>query len=655
MATPKIGLKYRPDIDGLRAVAVLAVILYHINSSFLPGGFTGVDIFFVISGYLITGNILRESASEHGFSWVEFYRRRILRILPALFSVVFVTFLAGHFILLPEDMLELSNSALASVFSLANVYFTYYLDTSYFADDSNLQPLLHLWSLGVEEQFYIFWPIILVLIVIKLSDVKQFIFVVILAAFSFLLAESLLKSNPMFSYYMLPTRAGELLAGALLAIWLNNNKGVYLSPLLSLFIGSLGASLVIYSLIAIQENESFPGLNALPATLGAVFIILSGNNSRAGFNRFLAVKPMVLIGLISYSLYLWHWPVLAFYRYIYGDVGIVAGLILFILMLLLAFMGYRLVEKPLRRPDWSFKQTVGRVGAVGGVISCLCIAVILSKGYGFYIFNKEYVSQVDLLVPSRAAYKYDYICQRPKLSEKDLNNKYCIINGSNAVEPNVLIWGDSNASHYVGAVKVFAEKTGFSFRNVAHSSCPPILRGAKKTQLIERVDNCLASIDVVKSRLEKYNTVILAASWSDYIKNSSSFLDDLEFTVKELIDNGKKVVILGKIPRFKNIDRKCQQKKLKLGFVSCEDDKELLSREILSANNNLSSMANKFTEVEYIDFNHLICLDGLCSPYLEGGIIYFDKSHFSMEGSSVLGEAVIEREGVPAAFYNIKY
>ncbi len=157
-------VNYRPDIDGLRAIAVLSVVLYHINPAWVPGGYVGVDIFFVISGFLITGNILREQRSGHGFSWSEFYRRRALRILPVLFFVILSVLLVGHFILLPNDLLELSWSALAGVFSVPNIYFTYFLDTSYFADDSSHKPLLHLWSLGVEEQFYFLWPLLLVLL-----------------------------------------------------------------------------------------------------------------------------------------------------------------------------------------------------------------------------------------------------------------------------------------------------------------------------------------------------------------------------------------------------------------------------------------------------------------------------------------------------------
>lgn len=203
---------------------MLAVVLFHINSSLAPGGFIGVDIFFVISGYLITGNIIKDKASQTGFSWAEFYRRRALRILPVLFVVILATLVVGHFILLPNDLKELSYVSIASTLPAANIYFTYFLDTSYFADASTLQPLLHLWSLGIEEQFYLFWPSILLLLLTRTRHLTSLAVVALLTAASFVLAESLLVSQPMFTYYMLPTRAGELLIGAFLALFLTQQN-----------------------------------------------------------------------------------------------------------------------------------------------------------------------------------------------------------------------------------------------------------------------------------------------------------------------------------------------------------------------------------------------------------------------------------------------
>ena len=551
---------YRPDIDGLRAIAVLAVVLFHIDASLLPGGFAGVDIFFVISGFLITGNIIKDATSAQGFSWAEFYRRRALRILPVLFVVLFVTLLVGHFILMPDDLSTLSYSSLAALFSAANLYFTYFLDTSYFAEDSSLQPLLHLWSLGVEEQFYLFWPIILVALLTHLSRRWLLSFTLLLTLASFVLAEVLISKEPMFAYYMLPARAGELLIGALLAIWLSRGE-VVIANWVRLPLGLAGACLVAISLVWITEDMGFPGFNALPSTLGAVLLISAGSGGISGVSRVLALRPLALVGLISYSLYLWHWPVLAFYRYVYGVVEPLAGAMLFGLMLLLSVVSYRWVEIPCRRLRWDFPRVMVRFVAVNtAALSALCGLFLLSGGLGLYALDAQYRANLKDLSPAPAAYAYPYVCQRARLSETDLQNMACVINSER--EPSVLLWGDSNAAHYIGVLGAFAEATGFAFRNAVHSSCPPLLEGAAATQKPERLEQCLASIEVVRRHLNDYSTVILGAAWTDHARRSDRFFDDFKTTVDELVDQGKKVIILAQVPNFRGMDRKCPSKGL---------------------------------------------------------------------------------------------
>lgn len=209
---------YRADIDGLRALAVLSVVVFHFNNSWLPGGFIGVDIFFVISGYLITGNIYRGIQSNN-FSFFDFYSKRIRRIIPAASFVILVTLVAGHFILIPDDLRDLSISALASQLSVANIYFTYFFNSSYFAPDAELQPLLHFWSLGVEEQFYMFWPVMLLFFIRWMTVNFLILSALVIAIASFLFAEMMLSTQPMFAYYMLPARAGQLLFGAVCFLW----------------------------------------------------------------------------------------------------------------------------------------------------------------------------------------------------------------------------------------------------------------------------------------------------------------------------------------------------------------------------------------------------------------------------------------------------
>ena len=638
---------YRADIDGLRAIAVLAVVLFHIDASLIPGGFAGVDIFFVISGFLITGNIIKDAGSAQGFSWAEFYRRRALRILPVLFVVLLATLLVGHFMLLPEDLSSLSYSSLAAVFSAANVYFTYFLDTSYFADDSNLQPLLHLWSLGVEEQFYLFWPVILLALLTSFTRRWLLSISLLLMLASFVLAEVLIPKAPMFAYYMLPARAGELLIGALLAIWLSRGHAV-MGNLTRLLFGLVGAGLIVASLGWITEDMGFPGVNALPSTLGAALLIWAGSGRSMGVSRLLALRPLVLVGLISYSLYLWHWPVLAFYRYAYSVVEPLAGVLLFGLMLLLSIASYRWVEKPCRRLRWNFSQVMLRFVAVNvAVLSLLCATILWSDGFGLYGLDAQYRADIKRLSPAPAAYSYPYVCQRPRLSAAELQSKACIVNAEQT--PSVLLWGDSNAAHYVGMLGAFAEASGFAFRNVAHSSCPPLLRGAAATQKPERLEKCLASIDVVRQYLDGYSTVILGAAWAVHARNSDHFLKDLEATIDELTGQGKQVVILANVPNFVAVNRKCSQKALKLPMLTCNESSAERPG-VVPINSQLSALATARANVHFFDPREQLCPGGRCSAYLDGRLVYFDDSHLSMEGSWIVGRQIVRERGVPDFF-----
>lgn len=249
------SLSYRPDIDGLRAVAVLAVVFFHFNKEWLPGGFVGVDIFFVISGFLITGIVAKQVATDT-FSFSNFYMRRVKRILPAAFFVTLCTLVFGLTFMLPEDSKSLSISAIATTLSAANIYFWKFLDTGYFAASSDTVPLLHMWSLGVEEQFYLIWPALL-LITYKIGGRSLTVATaLLLAAISFWYGEKFLVSDPTFAYYMLPSRGGELLLGGIAFFVCDSIKGK-VGWIGAEVIGGTGAALVVWSLAFIRETGGF--------------------------------------------------------------------------------------------------------------------------------------------------------------------------------------------------------------------------------------------------------------------------------------------------------------------------------------------------------------------------------------------------------------
>ncbi|HWN84944.1 MAG TPA: acyltransferase, partial [Vicinamibacterales bacterium] len=299
-------------------MAVLAVVIYHARASLLPGGFVGVDVFFVISGFLISGIVF--TRIDRGlFSLLDFYRRRVQRIAPAMFVVVAATLAAAYWLLLPRDAADTARSAVFSVASLANVYFWLYRDQGYFAADSRELPLLHLWSLGVEEQFYMVWPLVLLAIGRAWRTRAFLAWSAVAAVASFVLGDLLFAWDPSFVYYLMPTRAGELLVGALVSALLLGGRA-NIAPERRSWIGLAGAVAIGTSLFLYNDATIFPGVRALVPTLGTAALLFAGSQPHGGpVTRLLASKPFVAIGLISYSVYLWHWPLMAIYRYGYGE------------------------------------------------------------------------------------------------------------------------------------------------------------------------------------------------------------------------------------------------------------------------------------------------------------------------------------------------
>ncbi|GAA6204830.1 acyltransferase [Thalassotalea sp. SU-HH00458] len=384
----KKNSSYYSHIDSLRAIAVFTVILFHINHDYLPGGFVGVDIFFVISGFLISSQLFK-SVSGNTFSIKEFYVRRIKRILPAAFSVIFITILLAQFLFLPEDAKKVADSGIWSTFSLSNVYFWKFQDTSYFAAGSYTTPLLHYWSLGVEEQFYIFWPLIVLLLMPRLNKFALISLLVMTIITSATIAQFLLKDHHSFVYYMLPTRAGELLVGALLAALLHFN--IINKPKNNNVLFIVATICIIASSIVITPDMIFPGWLYLIPTMSAALFIWSGFNQSSVLSNCLTAKPILWLGKVSYSAYLVHWPLLAFYRYGYGEPTPIVSMVLLVCILILSWLNWKYVEERFRYVNVTFTQlTVKQFIIPSAVIILLSTLVIKTNGIGIRSINEQY-------------------------------------------------------------------------------------------------------------------------------------------------------------------------------------------------------------------------------------------------------------------------
>ena len=631
---------YRPDIDGLRALAVISVVIFHFNPNWLPGGFIGVDIFFVISGFLITGIVYKEV--ELGkFSFKKFFMRRVRRILPAALFVTLATLVFGAIFMLPEDVKDLSESAFASTLSLANVYFWLFLDNGYFATSTDTVPLLHMWSLGVEEQFYLIWPALL-LIIYKLGGPRKlFLSSIILCTAFFILSEYYARTDAEFAYYMLPSRAGELLVGCL-TYMLTRGDRKDISSLSSLLLSTSGALLITWSFIYVDKGSNFPGVVSLAPTVGAALIIASGSLGKSLLGKILSLSPIVWIGLLSFSLYLWHWPILAFYRYAYGEPTLIGGLICLALIILFTVISYRYVETPFRTGH--IKRVKSPVfSAILGIVIIIFSGITYSKdGY----VSDDYAQRVNTMTEmTKPAPSSPYVCQTSEFNDEFLSDERCLI-GPYGPPPSVLIWGDSNSAHYIGYLREIAEDTGVTMRNAAHSACVPFLNNSRKF-VTNHQDSCEKFNQAISEDLKNYETIIIGASWSSYASRDSTFEEELRKTIDQLSQEASNVIIAEKAPIFMNYDRQCSQKSIIIPLMNCSERSRIIDNGNHPVNRLIEEIAEEYENVSTLSIRNLICNGNTCEAYLNDTPLYYNSTHLSALGSELLGKTAIKHSLIP--------
>ncbi|MHC0052528.1 acyltransferase family protein [Actibacterium sp. D379-3] len=371
-------IEFRPDIDGMRAIAVLSVVVFHMGFSVFSGGYVGVDVFFVISGYLITQDIVNRIAQGR-FSLVEFYMRRVRRIFPALFVVLSVSVVAALLILLPSELTRFAKSLIGASMSVSNIVF--YRRDSYFGVTSEESPLLHTWSLGVEEQFYLLWPILLILVIRSIGSRYLLPVMAAVILISLVASQALLDTNPTFSFYMLPTRAWELAIGGVLSALVNAKP--WLNRYFAGAIVGMGLGALSYSVFFYTSLTRFPGLSALVPCLGAVAIIYGGQFENP-ISSIIASRPMTFIGRLSYPLYLVHWPIIVFWELASPrEIGLATQILQIVLMFLAAYLILIFVEPPFRRRSATKSKLIfwGTVALVP-VIATGFLAVALIKTGG---------------------------------------------------------------------------------------------------------------------------------------------------------------------------------------------------------------------------------------------------------------------------------
>jgi peptidoglycan/LPS O-acetylase OafA/YrhL len=660
---------YRKEIDGLRAIAVLPVILFHAGFEAFKGGYVGVDVFFVISGYLITTIILSDY-EKGNFSLVNFYERRARRILPALFFVIFACIPFAWLWLSPSDMKDFSQSLIAITVFASNILF--WRESGYFDTTAELKPLLHTWSLAVEEQYYVIFPL-LMMVFWKFG--KRWILVTLSLVFvaSLLLAEWSTTAKPAAAFYLLPTRAWEMLIGAFAAFYLSQSNPVKSRIIIKEIGGWIGLSFIIYAVLVYSKETPFPGFYALIPTIGAVLIILF-STEQTTVGKFLGNKAFVGMGLISYSAYLWHQPLFAFARHrSLAEPSHIVFICLILLTIILAYFSWRFVETPFRS-KLIFQRS--QIFILAAIVSLLFIFL----GYFGHKTN-GFQSRVNQIIvnntPDMTVFE-EQVKKCWNIVEKTPDaNSACVLGDSNAPVTFGLL-GDSHAGSLLHVLSQEAMRLNVQGKNYSYRSCPPL----KNAKPVTKEQGDLACYDlrkdffsVAKSNPELLpEVVIINSRWSFLIEKDpfnngeggveqgKSWLWDLpkiseNYSVNmrsEIVESinvilkaGKILVLIYPVPEMGWDVQRVLSKHWLLsnapsdtaGSVSYDRFLERNKEAILA----LDSI-NGGKNIIRIRPDKIMCdtfVKERCVSHVNGAALYFDSNHLSNLGAKIILENVL--------------
>jgi peptidoglycan/LPS O-acetylase OafA/YrhL len=602
---------YRPDIDGLRAVAVLSVVGFHAFG--IQAGFIGVDIFFVISGYLIS-SILFVDFQKNQLNLVDFYRRRIRRIFPALLTVLLFCFALGWFTLLADEFSDLNKHIAAGLAFISNLVLLG--ESGYFDSASHNKILLHLWSLGIEEQFYIFWPALLILFCRYKLKIGILLFA--LLTISLLLNVAFINNYPSATFYLPLTRVWELLIGAALAyrvVIQNPPLVLWGSPNLNAW---LGFSLLIVANILINDRSAFPGWWALLPTLSAALLISAG--SLAWFNRHvLCNRFLVWFGLISYPLYLWHWPLLTFARILDGgrQPSSLVRICMVLLAILLAWLTYRFIEKPIRFNQKTF-FTPARLFIAGSLFFAVSGYIYLNGG-----LPNRAAAQLKILNEGDIGHDEfrTYLHAKPNYCEyKDATPTACEEKFS-TFKRIIAVVGDSHAEHILLGVSDAMPEVAFMLFDT--------------NQTLPFVSSTLSNhfFDVIDSN-SKIDTVVLAAYWhlrKGLIAPSSSYLQEIIPTAQKLSSHGKQVFLVDGTPNFSFLPTKCKYDWPFLRVQQCSEATRFAKQHAQYFGD--FQEAEKMAPIKLIELIPLFCEGNTCSMAKDRKLFFRDDNHLGMNGS----------------------
>ncbi len=658
--------KYRPDIDGLRAIAILAVVFYHAGFPGFPGGFVGVDVFFVISGFLITRLLFDEASSTGGVSLGAFYARRVRRLMPASLIVVAATLLLGAFFVPPgfDGAFRLADSAIATALFVSNFFF-FTITGGYFGPLAFDMPLLHTWSLAVEEQYYLVWPL-LMLLVFRFAKTPHssgamrgrviWILGALLLA-SLALSVVTTPDHPNFAFYLLPTRVWEFAIGGIagLAGAAFYERARPYAQVLAI----LGLGMIVYSIIALDHRTSFPGSAAMLPVFGtAILIVGMTANDRVVVARLLASGPMVFVGLLSYSFYLWHWPLLSLYRiYSLGARDLVANAVLVALAFLLAWLSYVSIENPIRsRRPWVFGRIRSTLIAGGGIS-----LITVSMAFGLMAWNDHQRSSgVD--APSWAAIgdhsPYRDVCSINGEKPIDVLPRDTCIHGPDPRHPRVVLWGDSHADHIMPMLMdAYSE---IAVYQLTMPGCAPVIGYESRvpfapTYCADFNRRVLEEIRELKQT--GLEGVVLSARWPSYLLHQSPAVADqmqgsiapdeneiaqarpamqaaFDATLDSLERLGLRVIVVAPTPELIYPAPQCVALR---GAEHCEVGRSINEVWLGDTTAALAEVVERHPNTHFAQLMDFFCDAESCPAALNGNILYLDDDHITATTARDLG------------------
>ena len=632
-------LYYRPEVNGLRGIAVMGAVFYHAEMIFesfriFPGGFLGVDVFIVISGYLMTSIILKEYQKTHSFSFGNYYKRRIRRLLPALLVVIFFTSIVSYFVLLPTHFEDFIKSVAASIFFFSNIFF-HFSGQAYGAQVLSEIPLLHTWSLSLEEQFYIVYPVALLGMMIYLKkQIKLILIIGILASVVF--ASIISISHQSFNYYMLPSRAWEFLFGALLGININQfsiSKNKKQKGILAIF----GFLILLFSFALFDNTNVHPTYLTLIPVI-ATYLIIQDTNKENIVNRVLSFRLLIFLGLISYSFYLWHHPIFSFAKIIgVGEKSLIVKLLFIMLSIFLGFLTYRFIEKPFRKEGEKILN-LSKVNILG--ISTVLTIIVL-----FFVVQNQSAQYPSI---AKHLHKKTWFITKtyfkPCFQRKTF---FCSFNEKN--NPKVFLVGDSIMASIQEELKNGIVNKNLNFIPMTNAGCDFFDEKFFSANMVEANGNLMCNKKLAKNRIKKIeenkeSTIILHINYEKKIKNIN--LVNFKEKVQKYLNQDYKIILIYPIPQMKKnvsieVEKDLNNDQFPIKIINIDFLEYLEKSKKIFDFYNTMNHKNLYKVYPYKKFCN-IYLKNKCVANTQEHLYFIDSTHLSKKGSELINMDLIK-------------